>query len=424
MHPKNVSCTLASALIILALLCLTTPAIAQTCQDIVSANAGDEVTVFAVLHTTDPNESGEGEPLTVTVSNGGPTITFSDYEVGHIIPSFKAATTGLVRALGTIAGADGDEKCEVIVLVNAKSRLTDEQKMALLNIVKDNAVLSAKLLALARSPICRTQPFFCSFYTAYSGVISGIVAGYYERLVEKDPLDLNFTVIPVPVPIPFPPMVAGDGVTQADADAMNALLRIQAKIVGLLRAIDTSVNRAAGAASVGNTFWEQKQVEAINAFLFQVGTLLTQEANAREALVALLTAHNAPVLTISPQDVLAFEQELASQGWPPDQLAYLRSIGLDDGFIEALRPLLFSRDINGVAGTLPAAIADPTLITDLRRASRALAPFAGVPGNANCHGVSVSALAHQYGNIAKAAKALGFNSVNDLQNAIRGFCGN
>jgi hypothetical protein len=37
--------------------------------------------------------------------------------------------------------------------------------------------------------------------------------------------------------------------------------------------------------------------------------------------------------------------------------------------------------------------------------------------------VSVSALAAQFGGIANAATALGFGSVSDLQNAIRGFCG-
>jgi hypothetical protein len=48
--------------------------------------------------------------------------------------------------------------------------------------------------------------------------------------------------------------------------------------------------------------------------------------------------------------------------------------------------------------------------------------FAGVPGNSNCHGKSVSALAHQFGGISDAAAALGFSSVKALQDAIRTFC--
>jgi hypothetical protein len=48
--------------------------------------------------------------------------------------------------------------------------------------------------------------------------------------------------------------------------------------------------------------------------------------------------------------------------------------------------------------------------------------FAGEPGAANCQGVSVSALANQYGSLAAAASALGFPSVRALQDAIKAFC--
>lgn len=49
--------------------------------------------------------------------------------------------------------------------------------------------------------------------------------------------------------------------------------------------------------------------------------------------------------------------------------------------------------------------------------------FAGIPGKTNCHGKSVSALAQQFGGIDAAAAALGFSSVEALQDAIRTFCG-
>src|SRR5206468_488211 len=135
----------------------------------------------------------------------------------------------------------------------------------------------------------------------------------------------------------------------------------------------------------------------INGFMLQFGALLTQEANAREAVVALLTAENFPVVTITPQQVLAFEQRLASQGWSANELAYLHQIGDDDAFIEAMRPLIFTQDINLVAGTIPAAFANQTLISTLRQSGHDLTPFVGVPGNDNCLGVSVSALAAQFG---------------------------
>jgi hypothetical protein len=48
--------------------------------------------------------------------------------------------------------------------------------------------------------------------------------------------------------------------------------------------------------------------------------------------------------------------------------------------------------------------------------------FAGTRGKANCHGKSVSALAQQYGGLNNAAAALGYSTVDALQNAIMEFC--
>jgi hypothetical protein len=48
--------------------------------------------------------------------------------------------------------------------------------------------------------------------------------------------------------------------------------------------------------------------------------------------------------------------------------------------------------------------------------------FAGTPGKENCHGHSVSALARQFGGLNNAAAALGFPSVQALQDAIKTFC--
>jgi YVTN family beta-propeller protein len=48
--------------------------------------------------------------------------------------------------------------------------------------------------------------------------------------------------------------------------------------------------------------------------------------------------------------------------------------------------------------------------------------FAGTPGHSNCHGQSVAALAKEFGGIDAAAAALGFPSVQALQNTIRAFC--
>ncbi len=49
-------------------------------------------------------------------------------------------------------------------------------------------------------------------------------------------------------------------------------------------------------------------------------------------------------------------------------------------------------------------------------------PEAGSPGEASCHGESVSALARQFGGIRSAASTLGFSSVDALQDSFKEFC--
>jgi hypothetical protein len=49
-------------------------------------------------------------------------------------------------------------------------------------------------------------------------------------------------------------------------------------------------------------------------------------------------------------------------------------------------------------------------------------PQAGTPGQANCHGETISALTQQFGDIHSASLVLGSSSVQALQDAVRGFC--
>jgi hypothetical protein len=49
-------------------------------------------------------------------------------------------------------------------------------------------------------------------------------------------------------------------------------------------------------------------------------------------------------------------------------------------------------------------------------------PEAGAPGQANCHGQTVSAMAHEFRGIDASASTLGYSTVDALQDGITGFC--
>ncbi len=49
-------------------------------------------------------------------------------------------------------------------------------------------------------------------------------------------------------------------------------------------------------------------------------------------------------------------------------------------------------------------------------------PEAGTPGQANCHGRTISAMAEEFGGIDASALTLGYSSVSALQDGVRVFC--
>jgi len=49
-------------------------------------------------------------------------------------------------------------------------------------------------------------------------------------------------------------------------------------------------------------------------------------------------------------------------------------------------------------------------------------PGAGTPGQPNCTGKTVSAMAHEFGGMHQAALSLGFFSVDALQDGVAVFC--
>jgi len=74
-----------------------------------------------------------------------------------------------------------------------------------------------------------------------------------------------------------------------------------------------------------------------------------------------------------------------------------------------------------IIGIIPPATTAPTFNMTFSLAGDTV-PEAGTPGQANCHGKTISALARQFRGINAAVLALGASSVNDLQDSVGRFC--
>ena len=109
--------------------------------------------------------------------------------------------------------------------------------------------------------------------------------------------------------------------------------------------------------------------------------------------------------------LLSAARPIVSPGTPflPDLQAWIRNSGLKPDWLRIGTDIIDG----GVAPTfnMTYSVSGETI------------PDAGTPGAADCQGVTVSALARQFGGIDHAAGALGFSTVAGLQRVVRDFCG-
>src|SRR5262249_51519982 len=105
-----------------------------------------------------------------------------------------------------------------------------------------------------------------------------ILVGLGYELIAGDHPDPNFTALVQAPPHTVPTVRAGGRGTQAEANAFNALFANGTQILGVQRALLTTLNRISGAAAAGNTFWEVQQRQAADRYTKQLASLMTAEA--------------------------------------------------------------------------------------------------------------------------------------------------
>lgn len=140
------------------------------------------------------------------------------------------------------------------------------------------------------------------------------------------------------VPQYTPPLVtAGDGITQAQADALNAFDAASAKSIGLWVAVRTTVDRMAGASAAEAWGYVILQREALEGFMRDHAQALDENADAIDDLLALTRDAGVPDLTFAPQDFQTELGRLGNPGFDSGEMAYFQAFGLSDEQIEDVR---------------------------------------------------------------------------------------
>jgi hypothetical protein len=341
-----------------------------------TVHKGDTINIEATLHTiNDINEDGEGEPLNIRNTTGDFSFTLNNYAQPKAF-SYIAPVDGQLL-LFNIGGNDSDESASVTVDVNQKKRFTQAQKDAF-NELSAQYYIQGGAAATAGLSCIFVAPPFNSACVMASGLIAGTsgIAGGYASLLGLDPSDPNFTQIAVPFTSPFTPVVVQPGITQGEADSMNALLGNQTEAAGLSKAIITSINRAQGAFEAGDTVHEKRQITAASKYSLKLSKLLGTQSILQANIKTALADAGFPKIAISPSDVLNFESNVFNNGLPLSLVQSLTNFGDDANAIEQIRQVYYSLNINEVAGSFPSNLANAKLSTVLAGASQALLDFA------------------------------------------------
>ncbi len=343
---------------------------------IASFNAGDTVTISAQLTTNDPNEDGEGEPLSVLVSTGFGT-TLGIYFQPSTLTLPPAPAAGFVSAF--ISGADGDEAATITVSTARNcstsvptpvpsppgcpvQALTRDQKLKAAGIgVASGAIGAGMTTSSFTGFVCGPAAPLCIGLLEGGGVLLAAGNAWYGASKGIDPPDPNFTVIAQPMIPTLTPIVAQPGISPALAAALNALNTNSIKTIAFAQAAITSLNRAQGAANAGNAFFEAAQLQAEENYSAVLDTFIIAEPGLLSGLQNAVTAQNNGTVTVTANDVFAIEFAVDVNGFPPSINQLLSQAGLDNSSIALLTGFFFSLDVNQAAGVFPAKLTDPAL---------------------------------------------------------------
>lgn len=254
-------------------------------------------------------------------------------------------------------------------------RVTPDRKQRL-------AALSTKYYALcAASAIGGTAtiglpPVGIALF-AVGGLFCG--AGAAMHALALDPIDPNYRIVAKPKMPPAPRVAAGEGVSRAAASALNELLALQAKEIGLAAAILTAFNRSQGAHVKKQTVWEKRQMQASGKYAAQLSALMLSEAKLRTRVKSELSAsvEGRDLDTeVSEDDAYAFQLSLATGSLPARLAAGLKKLGLTSVELKEVRSQLIVRNHPTLyAGDAIAAIAGPSDLAQLRQVAADLKSF-------------------------------------------------
>jgi Bacterial Ig-like domain (group 1) len=195
-----------------------------------------------------------------------------------------------------------------------------------------------------------SNPFAVPLAVANKGIAWDLDnAEKISNALQGDPPRQDYTQITTPVVLELPPTLPGNGISQARADALNAVddALAQANAYGTAAAL--AFDRSGGATEAGDLGWASTQTGVMLQYNQLMGQSLIAAAQAIDNLIAVAASEGVTSVPITVDDVIAMQQKLAS-GFSPQEIDDAHTLGLTDADIEALRQSILTANPADLAG--------------------------------------------------------------------------
>ena len=163
--------------------------------------------------------------------------------------------------------------------------------------------------------------------------------GKYYAYVAVDPPDFRYAVVATPraIELPHAKVPANSSpAAKKDAAAINAALDNTARLVAVLQALRTSVDRASGAIKKGATAEAARQRKAVAIYARKAASLIEENVKLRRAVVAAFNATHTR-LVVTPRGMAKFAELAAQKGLGSQATTTLRRLGLSAPTIRAVQ---------------------------------------------------------------------------------------
>jgi Bacterial Ig-like domain (group 1) len=196
----------------------------------------------------------------------------------------------------------------------------------------------------------RPNPFSVPLAVANQGIAWDLNnAEKISNALQGDPPRQDYTVIDTPHVLQLPHVQAGGSLTQAHADALNALddALAQANAYGTAAAI--AYDRMGGATAAADLNWSSIQSGVMLQYNQLMGSELITASVRIHDLVNEVATEGITSVNMSVSDVITMQQQLAG-GFTAQQIADAHTVGLTDADIEAIRQSIITANPTDLAG--------------------------------------------------------------------------